>query len=73
MTFDEELLKASKLSPKELRLINSTTLKVIGGHGQRPVVVFALAASLIGCAIRASDGQIDREGAMKWVDLLIQL
>lgn len=64
-----ELRKASRMTRAELWLVNSTTERLLG---ERPLVLVAAAAHIIGTFVRASDGVFTQKRALQLVESLIQ-
>lgn len=69
-TYDAKLFAAANLTKRELRIINETTESLLE---ERPLVLLATAAHIMGTFIRASDGVFKRKRAVQVMDRLIQL
>lgn len=70
---EEELVReGAKLSEEELTIINNVAEGLVAKE-PRPLILLAVAAHLLGIVVQQSDGTMDKESVLKWMDVMIQL
>ena len=68
---EEEMKKASKLSDEEVDWINNKTKDLLDAE-PRYLMLFGLIGNIVGNVIHQSDGELDKETCMKFIDMSIE-